>query len=188
MRGRVETFLRPPDGPEVQYEFFAPFAHVPGRFEWCRIRSPSHGVFDCFILLGASTAEPATVVVNSALGESFLRDRYPECTAVRVPPGALRIEESPDGRTVTGTLQAAQGPVREAAMQLRAPPGAIPRQVPYGGDGRAVWGSRWTCWGVDLVLEAICQGRITWAGGRTESLAGAPAVVTLGSFARLAPR
>ncbi|MFA5860939.1 MAG: hypothetical protein WDA16_04530 [Candidatus Thermoplasmatota archaeon] len=31
------SFLAPPDGPEVQYEFYAPFAHVEGKFEWCRL-------------------------------------------------------------------------------------------------------------------------------------------------------
>src|SRR5690349_7900651 len=104
-------FLAPPDGADVAYEFFAPFAHLEGRFEWCRIRSPTHGVFDCFIVLGKSTAEPATVYVNSVLGAAFMKDRYPECAAVRVPPAGLSITESPDGRTISGTLAADAGPL-----------------------------------------------------------------------------
>src|SRR2546423_14055292 len=110
------VFLAPPDGADVAYEFFAHFAHVPGKYEWCRIRSPTHGVFDCFILLGATTAVPATVYVNSVLGQSFMRDRYPECTTIRVQPGQLKVEESPDGRTVTGALQSSEGPVHAAQM------------------------------------------------------------------------
>jgi len=182
-----EPFLRPPDGPQVAYEFFAPFAHLPGRFEWCRIRSPTHGVFDTFIALGASTAEPATVYVNSALGAAFMADRYPECATVRVPPGNLTIAESQDGRTVTGRLKADGGPVREAEMVLRAPAGAVPKAVPYGGDGRPVWGGRWTCWGVDLVLEGSADGTVVHAAGKREAFRGTPCIVTVGSFGRLAP-
>lgn len=183
----MERFLRPPDGPGVSYEFFAPFAHLPGRVEWCRLRTATHGVFDAFVALGRDTSAPATVYVNSALGAAFLAERFPECTAVRVPPSGLALSESPDGRTVTGALRAAEGPVREAAMTLRASPSAIPRAVPYGGDGRPVWGSRWTCWGVDLALDGHADGRIAWADGRVEDLRGAPCIVTLGSFGRLAP-
>lgn len=184
----MERFLRPPDGPDVAYEFFAPFAHVPGKYEWCRVRSPTHGVFDCFILLGASTADAATVYVNGTLGAAFMADRYPECRTVRVPPGGLRIDESPDGATVTGLLRSPAGPLREADMTLRAAAATVPRQVPYGGDGRPVWGSRWTCWGVDLVLDASADGRLVWEDGRTQALRAVPAVVTRGSFGRLAPR
>lgn len=181
------AFLRPPDGPAVAYEFFAPFAHVAGKYEWCRIRSATHGVFDCFILLGKSTAVAATVFVNSTLGAAFMRERYPECTAVRLPPSGLSLTESPDGRTVTGTLKAAEGPLREATMTLRAAAGAIPKAVPYGGEGQPVWGSRWTCWGVDLALDGHADGRVVWADGRTEALRGEACIVTLGSFGRLAP-
>jgi hypothetical protein len=189
----VTGFLAPPDGPGVSYEFYAPFAHVPGRFEWCRIRSPTHGVFDTFIVLGASTAEPAAVYVNSALGLAFLQERFPECTALRVAPGGLRIEESPDGRTVTGTLQAGGpkatlGPVAEAKLELRAPAAALPQAVPYGGTGAPVWGSRFTCWGVDLALAGTVTGRVKWADGKVEDLSGQACIVTVGSFGRLAPR
>lgn len=182
-----EPFLRPPDGPGVAYEFFAPFAHVAGRYEWCRIRSATHGVFETFILLGKTTAVPATVHVNSALGAAFMAERYPECTTFRVPPSGLSIGESADGRTVTGTLKCPEGPLREATMTLRAGPGAIPKAVPYGGEGQPVWGSRWTCWGVDLALDGHADGRLAWADGRVEALRGEPCIVTLGSFGRLAP-
>lgn len=184
----MSQFLRPPDGPGVVYEFFAPFAHLPGRVEWCRIRSPTHGVLDTCIVLGSSTAAPATVYVNSALGAAFMAERYPECSTVRVPPSGLTIDESADGRTVTGSLTTTAGPLRAAAMTLRAGPSAIAKAVPYGGDGQPVWGSRWTCWGVDLVLDGHADGALTWADGKQEALRGTPCIVTLGSFGRLAPR
>ena len=175
------------DGPDVAYEFFAPFAQVEGRFEWCRIRSPTHGVFDTFIVLGETTAVPATVYVNSVLGQAFMQERYPECTTIRVAPGGLRIKDSPDGTTVTGTLQADEGPVHEADMEMQASPQQVPRQVPYGGTDQSVWGSRFTCWGVDLVLDGTCHGRV--AGPELEErFDGTPCIVTLGSFGRIAPR
>jgi len=184
----VADFLAPPDGGDVVYEFFAPFAHVPGKYEWCRIRSPTHGVFDIFILLGKSTSEPATVYVNSVLGHAFMRERYPECATFRVPPGALRIEESPDGRTVMGRLEAAEGPLKSVEMVLKAPVAAHPRNVAYGGTGAPIWGSRWTCWGVDLIVDAVANGRVVAADGGARDLRGAAAVVALGSFGRIAPR
>ena len=182
-----QPFLAPPDGPDVAYEFFAPFAHVPGKYEWGRIRSATHGVFDTFIVLGPTTSHAATVYVNAALGEAFMRERYPECATIRLAPGGLRVEESADGRTVTGALDSPQGPVRAARMVLRAGPSALPRAIPYGGQGQPVWGSRWTCWGVDLVLDAACDGRIVHGDGRSEDLRGTAAIVTIGSFGRLAP-
>lgn len=182
------AWLRPDDGPEVVYEFFAPFAHVPGKWEWCRIRSPTHGCFDCFIVLGASTSAPTTVVVNSLEGAAFLRDRYPECTAVRVPAFDLHLEERDGGREVFARVKAPQGPVREAEMTLRALPGAALRQEAYGGHGKPVWGSkRFTCWGVDLNLAAEAHGWVRHEDGRLEELRGVPAVVALGSFGRIAP-
>jgi hypothetical protein len=182
------AFLRPDDGPGVAYEFFAPFAHVPGKYEWCRIRSPTHGVFDTFIVLGATTAAPATVYVNSVLGQAFMAERYPECTTVRVPPGGLALEESADGRSLTGTLAAPAGPVRKATMAIRAPGMALPKAVPYGGTGAPVWGGKWTCWGVDLNLEATADGMLEREDGKRETLRAAPAILTLGSFGRIAPR
>jgi len=185
---QTATFLCPPDGPGVVYEFFAPFAHVEGRFEWCRIRSVTHGVFDTFIVLGESTSVPATVHVNSVLGEAFMRERYPECTTIRVAPSGLKVEESADGRTVTGTMKSEAGPVREAQMTMRAPPTAMPKMVPYGGEGKPVWGGRFTCWGVDLNLTGACDGFVLRADGKRENFRGTPCIVTLGSFGRIAPR
>jgi len=183
-----QAFLRPPDGPDVVYEFFAPFAHVPGKYEWCRIRSPTHGVFDTFILLGQTTADPAAVHVNSVLGEAFMKERYPECLTIRVSPGELEIAESPDGRTITGRCRSSVGPVRAAEMTVKAPATALPKQVPYGGEGKPVWGSRFTCWGVDLCLDATVNGRIQWAEGKVTDFRGTPGILTLGSFGRLALR
>src|ERR1051326_5722585 len=103
------------DGPDVSYEFFSPFAHVEGKYEWCRIRSPTHGVFDTFILVGES---PVVVYVASGSGARFMAERYPECRAFRVAPGDLSIEESRDGRTVRGRLRADVGPVQAADLTL----------------------------------------------------------------------
>lgn len=175
-------FLAPPDTADVVYEFFAPFAHVEGKYEWCRIRSPTHGVLDTFILIERS---PVVVYVDTDAGARYLAERYPEVTAVKAAPGALRIEERDEGRTVVGSLTAREGPVRAAKMTFQAPV-AKPRAVPYGGLGKPVWASKqWTCWGVDLVLDAKATGAIEWAEGFTTNLRGEPAIVTLGSFGRI---
>lgn len=183
------TSLKPDDSPDTVYEFFAPFAHVPGRYEWCRIRSPTHGVFDVFILLGESTSEPATVYVRCDAGEAFMRDRYPESTTIRVPESDLTVRERDSGRTVEGRLKSVAGPVREARMTLAASADATPEDVPYGGEGRPVWGSKkWTCWGVDLNLPAQATGIVRFRDGREDDvLRDEDALVTLGSFGRIAP-
>jgi hypothetical protein len=72
-------------------------------------------------------------------------------------------------------------------MTLSAPV-QKPRVAPYGGLGKPVWGSkRFTCWGVDLVLDGAATGSVEWAEGFVEKLDRAPALVTLGSFGRIAP-
>lgn len=180
-------FLAPDDGPEVVYEFFAPFAHVEGRYEWCRIRSPTHGVFDTFIVLGESTSHPATVYVNSVLAQAFMEERYPECQTIRVAPSGLIIEEDATGTTIRGTLKAEEGPITEAEMELAASPQNMPEQASYGGTGAPVWGSRYTCWGVDLNLPGKCHGHVKGPDFE-ESFDGEPCIVTLGSFGRIAPR
>jgi len=183
------SFLAPPDTSDVVYEFFAPFVHVPGRYEWCRVRSPTHGVFDAFIVLSpAGTSGPAKVYVGNDHGLKFMKDRYPECETHLAAPGDLRIEERDAGRTVVCNLRARAGPVKTVKMTFQAPGGAIPRNVPYGGKGEPVWGSKkWTCWGVDLVLDAAATGAIEWAEGYVEPLNRVPAIVTLGSMGRIAP-
>ncbi len=178
------NFLKPADGPDVVYEFFAPFAHVEGRYEWCRIRGPTHGVFDCFIALSFS---PVVVYVNSEDGSRFMAERYPEARAVRVRAEQLRLTESSDGRQVRGELDATEGPLRQVRLVFAARPSGPPRNVAYGGEGKPVWGSgSWTCWGVDLVLDAFVDGFVESAGGREEFRA-ARGLLTLGSFGRIAP-
>lgn len=179
------AFLHPPDAAGVAYEFFAPFAHLPGRYEWCRVRSPTHGVVDLFIVLGASTSVPADVYVRDAAGARFMRERYPECATHRAK--ALTIHETRGGRTVRGAMRSPSGPVRSATMTFRASATARPEQAPYGGAGRPVWGGRFTCWGIDLNLEATVDGSLVHAEGRRQALRGAKGIVTLGSFGRLAP-
>lgn len=179
------AFLRPPDPPGVVYEFFAPFAHVEGRFEWCRVRSPTHGVFDLFIALDPrGTSQPADVYALEGAGQRFLAERYPECARHRAT--LLTLDEKDGGRTVAGFLAAREGPLCEAAMTFTAPEG-VPEQVPYGGEGTPVWGSaRFTCWGVDLVLRGRAKGHVKRADGRVEVVDDA-GIVTLGSFGRIAP-
>lgn len=181
-------FLKPDDSDDVVYESFGPFAHIEGEYEWCRIRSPTHGVFDTFIVLGKTTAHPAKVYVASMEGQLFMLDRYPECRTIRVPEGRLAIDEAAHGRTVHGVMESTEGPVRAADMTFYGDPEAVPKQVPYGGEGRPVWGSkRFTCWGVDLALDAEVDGFLVDGKGRETAFEKTAGIVTLGSFARIAP-
>jgi len=178
----------PPDGQDedVAYEFFAPFAHVEGVIEWCRIRSPTHGVFDTCILIDR---DPVVVYVSSDEGARFMAERYLECETYRVAPNDLVVAEAEGGRMVRGWLEAEVGPLRHARMVLHARPDARPRQRSYGGAGAPVWGSkRWTCWGVDLVLDGQATGVMVAADGAQQRFRMAPCLVTLGSFGRIAPQ
>ncbi len=189
---REPTELRPRPDPtshaDVAYEFFHPFAHIEGRYEWCRIISPTHGAFDVFIVLGATTSEPATVYVKDDAGERFMAERYGPCTTIRVPDDDLSIGTSDDGYTVQGRIRAMDGPIREATMTFRAERGTIPRQVAYGGENAPIWGeAKRTCWGVDLVLDATVDGEIVDAANTREELRGTTGIVTMGSFGRIGP-
>jgi hypothetical protein len=183
-------WLKPEDGPDVVYEFFAPFAHVEGRYEWCRIRSPTHGVFDVFIVLNPEgTQRPAVVYVNDEAGKSFMADRYPACKTIQLPGEALVLAERERGRVVQGRMESRQGPVRKAEMTFTADADETPTNVAYGGTGSAIWGNEaLTCWGVDLVLRAEVSGEIHHESGEIEAFAGDDALVTLGSFGRIARR
>ena len=165
------------------WEFYAPFAHIEGKYEWCHIRSTTHGVFDTFILFPYSAQ--VTVYVVDDTGEQFMRDRYPECHTYRAL--RLEIEETETGHTVKGTLVANLGPIREASMQFTAL-GSLPKAVEYGGSDKPVWNSkRFACWGVDLVLDAWASGQIHWHDERVEHLEDIQAIVTAGSFGRIVP-
>lgn len=165
------------EGPNPAYEFFSPFCHIEGKYEWCRIRSPTHGMFNVFIELGASTQVPATVYVEDDAGESFMKDRYPESKCVRAR--RVTISEENGGYTVNGYLNS-DGPIKEAQMVFKAKP-KTPEQVPYGGD--SVWGSAFACEGVDLNLKALTKGMIRREEG-IETLSQ-PGILTLGSFGKL---
>ncbi len=164
-------------------EFFAPFAHVPGRYEVCRIRSPTHGVFDSFIVLGESTSVPATVYVASDAGGEFMAQRYPECATLRADH--LGIDESDDALTVRCALRASIGPIRKASIRFQADAGT-PREVPYGAQDRPVWGSRWACTGVDLELDARVTGHLHGpdVDVRFEE---DPGILTVGSYGHIRP-
>ncbi len=174
---------------EVVYEFFHPFVHIEGRYEWCRILSPTHGAFNVFIVLGESTSRPATVYVDQDAGEHFMRDRYPTSDVIRVDAGRLLIDRANDGFEVTGSILADEGPVKQAFMRFIADPDQLPRQVPYGGDGAPIWGEEGrTCWGVDLVVDAEVEGVVALRDGEEESMTGEPGILTIGSFGRIGPR
>lgn len=170
----------------VFHEFYAPFAHLPGRYEWARIHSTTHGSFDCFIVIHGSTADPVTVYVASEAGERFMAGRFPESETIVLPGShlSLRAEESGVARVVLGTVRSAEGPVREARMRFAAGADAVARAEPYGGGDFPVWGSRWTCEGVDLELDALIEGYVDGPAGR-EELSGAAGIVTVGSYGRL---
>ncbi len=167
-----------PIGRRVQpdaTEFFVPFVHIPGRYEWCRIRSPTHGVFDCFIVLGESTHVPCTVYVGNDAGLRFMRDRYPESTCILAD-----IQLDDQLHTVACALRAAEGPIHAAKMVFEADPG-VPREVPYGGD--SVWGSAFACQGVDLELDARVTGHVR--GPEVDTAVEGAGILTLGSYGTL---
>lgn len=173
----------------VYHEFYAPFAHLPGRYEWACIHSTTHGSFDCFIVIHRSTAEPVTVYVASPAGERFMADRFPESETIVLAERdlSLRAEESDASRAVLGTLRSTVGPVREARMRFATGADAVARAVPYGGHDFPVWGSRWRCAGVDLELDALLEGYVERPSGR-EELSGEEAILTVGSYGRLQAR
>ena len=163
------------------WEFYAPFAHIEGKYEWCRIRTTTHGTFDTFIMFPYS--KQVKVYVRDEAGARFMYDRYPECDTYH----ALRItiEEADQSHTVEGVLEAEVGPVRAVTMRIAAL-GGSPKAMEYGGPDQPVWNSqRFTCWGVDLNLEARAAGQIRWHDQRLERLEDVPAIVTLGSFGRI---
>ena len=182
----------------ADYEFYAPFVHIPGRYEWCRIHSATHGSFDCFIVIRDGTDKPVTVYVASENGASFMADRFPESEAIRVATTDLKLHAhgAPGGDwVVQGGLAAATGPLTAAEMTFRAPRsdssvdaagGALPRAVRYGGSEFPVWGSRWRCEGVDLELAARVEGYVAHRDAADrEELSGTRGILTLGSYGAL---
>jgi hypothetical protein len=170
----------------VTHEFYSPFAHLPGRWEVARIHTTTHGSFDVWIVIHTTTDQPVTVYVNGENGERYMRDRYPESTAIRVAPDDLVIKVEPDGSRVTAHLTAGAGPHRGGDLTFTAVPGAAAEAVPYGGEAFAVWGSRWSCTGVDLAIPAAVTGTITGADG-TPLPVDTPdgGIITLGSYGHL---
>lgn len=175
------------DTENSNWEFFSPFAHIPGSYEWCRIHSPTHESFDCFIVLAESTAKPPLVYVNSSAGMSFMQDRYPESRCIMVPETRLKLGVEKKGLLVIGELHCSEGPVRKALMRLEAKESQTPRQEAYGSDNFAVWGSRWSCEGIDLNMDASCNGTLEREDGYIKVFKDEPCIVTAGSFARIRP-
>ena len=163
------------------WEFYAPFAHIEGKYEWCRIRTSTHSVFDTFILFPYS--KRVTVYVCDDAGARFMRDRYPECDTYHAL--RLTINEEVGGHVVEGVLLAETGPVQETTMRFAAGSG-LPKAVEYGGPKQSVWNSQqFACWGVDLNLEARANGQIRWHDQRIEQIEDSPAIVTVGSFGQI---
>ncbi|MEX2444167.1 MAG: hypothetical protein WD492_11200 [Alkalispirochaeta sp.] len=171
------------------YEFYAPFAHIPSWYELARIHSPTHGSFDTVIVITTTTDRPVVVYVNSAAGERFMADRYPESTAIRVSEEALILQGDPWSPVVAGRLVADEGPVHRVDLRFTIPDDqTLPRAVPYGGENFPVWGSSFTCSGVDLELPATVSGEVESAQGGIERWSGESAVVTRGSFGAISLR
>jgi len=170
-----------------QTEFFSPFAHIPGTYEWCRIHSPSHGSFDTFIVIETTTDKPVTVYVNDDRGEAFMADRYPESRCIRLDKEQLHLSSSMEGRQINGWLRAEEGPIREASMQFVCSEEALPQETRYGGSDFAVWGSQWTCSGVDLEIPARVDGRVL---RESEEMVfrNEAAIITAGSYGLIEKR
>src|SRR5579859_870268 len=165
------------------WEFYAPFAHIEGKYEWCRLRTTTHGIFDTFILFPYS--QKVTVYVRDDAGERFMRDRFPECDTYLT--ANLTILEENNGRVVEGALAASVGPIREATMRFTALD-ELPKAVEYGGPDKPVWNSpRFACWGVDLTLASHAVGHIRWHDERLEQLDNIPSILTLGSIGHITP-
>ncbi|HKK48267.1 MAG TPA: hypothetical protein VJ932_04180 [Alkalispirochaeta sp.] len=173
----------------AMYEFYAPFAHIPGRYEVARIHSPTHGSFDTVIVITTTTDAPVVVYVNSTAGERFMADRYPESTAIRVPSEALTLEGDPWSPVVGGRLISDEGPVHRMNLRFSITDDQVlPRAAPYGGENFSVWGSSFTCSGVDLEVPAAVSGEVESRQGHTERWRAEPAIVTRGSFGAIVPR
>lgn len=168
----------------MSYEFYVPFFHVPGRYEWCTIHAEQYGSFDCFIVIHTTTDRPVTVYVSAESGARFMRERFPESTAVRVSPAALQIEAH-DTRSARGRVTAEEGPVRSAEMEFVARADALPVATHYGDRSFAVWGSRFWCEGVDMELPAGVTGRVVGADGSEERFENADGILTVGSYGEL---
>lgn len=162
-------------------EFYSPFAHLRNKLEWCRIRSPTHGIFDVVIVLPGRTDVPVTVYTNSDNGAAFMADRFPESTTYRVPTGALQMAESQGGLHLECRLDAEEGPLRRARMSFTAQ-SRVPKEVPYGGDAPC-WGGRFVCTGVDLELDAKAEGLLRWHD--REEPVDSQGVLTVGSMGNL---
>lgn len=169
---------------DEQTEFYSPFVHIPGKYEWCRIHSPSHGSFDCFILIESTTDQAVTVYVNDDKGKAFMADRYPESRCYRVKVEQLRIAHNEEAAVVSGWLQSEEGPVQEASMIFRYDPKEVPVESSYGGESFSVWGSRWSCSGVDLERKALANGYVL-SGDNEILLRNEPAVATAGSYGKI---
>ncbi len=168
-----------------QTEFFSPFAHIPDQYEWCCIHSPSHGSFNTFIVILEATDKPVIVYVDSDAGTAFMAERYPESQCFLVPKGDLTITSSEEGRCVKGSLRANIGPISKADMVFKASIDAPLTESSYGASDFAVWGSRWSCEGVDMEVEASVSGDIIRDGAKeTYQTTG---IITLGSYGKIEP-
>ena len=170
--------------PEQFTEFYSPFAHIPGRYEWCRLHNAHYGSFLLFIVIHGATDKPVTVYVDSDAGATYMRDLYPESTAYKLAPGSLRLSQDADSGAVSGSLSTIQGPIRGVRMRFDPVAGAPLRESPYGGEEFRVWGSAWSCTGVDLEAPAVVNGSVH-EPTRAIEFDGTEAVIALGSYGHI---
>ena len=169
-------------------EFYAPFAHIPGRYEAARIHNPDYGSFPAFIVVHTGINAPVSVYVNSESGERFMRERFPESACYRVDARLLTLTAARDGRSLRVVLSASDGPVREADLVFAATGDARPTPAPYGGAELSVWGSAFSCRGVDLNLSGRAGGYLVAVDGNGDGDEPATrpvdheAIITLGSM------
>jgi hypothetical protein len=172
---------------DERVEFYSPFAHIPDRYEVCRIHAEGYGSFDVFILIEESTARPVTVYVHSDTGSRFMAEQYPRSACIQLLPEALRIQATGEGRGVACELDAETGPLRSARLHFEAAADAVPEAAGYGGREFHVWGSRYYCRGVDLNVLATVTGSLTMADGSVEEI-DQTGIIALGSVGIIGPR
>ena len=164
------------------HEFYGPFTMVEGLIEFVRVASPGYGEMDMAYLLGR---KPPTVYVNSAAGERFLGTRFPKVERYRLADDSFSINDFDRGHAIAAELESDRGPLRQAALVVRAHPQTEYVAERYSADN--VWGGLFDCHGIDMRLAARARGMIRWAEGRVETV-DRSATLFRGSYGRITPR
>lgn len=168
--------------PKEVHEFYGPFTMIEGLLEFVRVVSPGYGEMDMAYLLGR---KKPTVYVNTAVGERFLRARFPQVERYRLDRGAFRLNDFDGGHALVAELESRRGPLRQAAVVVRADPTTAYVSERYASDG--LWGGDLVCHGIDMRLAARARGFVAWKG-RPAQVLDRPATLFRGSYGRVAPR